>query len=70
MSGTDRIELTDTSPMPFGNYKNQQMQDVPASYLHWLWTSRNMKADKFSPVAAYIRNNLTCLEKEYPDGIW
>lgn len=29
--------LTDTDPMPFGKFAGQPMQDVPASYLHWLW---------------------------------
>ena len=29
--------LTDTDPMPFGKCAGQPMQDVPASYLHWLW---------------------------------
>lgn len=31
-------KLTDTDPMPFGKYKGTPMQDVPASYLHWLWS--------------------------------
>lgn len=45
------------------------MQDVPASYLHWLWA--NGKAgDKLCPVADYIRRNISTLETEYPDGIW
>jgi len=29
--------LTDTDPMPFGKHKGELMQDVPASYLRWLW---------------------------------
>lgn len=69
MSGTDRIELTDTSPMPFGKYKGEQMQDVPASYLHWLWTNGKEK-DTRDPVANYIRANKDALAKEYEDGIW
>lgn len=61
-------ELQDTSPMPFGKYKGEQMQDVPASYLCWLWGEK--KSDHVCPVADYIRRNLTVLEKEHPDGIW
>lgn len=62
-------ELTDTDPMPFGKYKGTPMQDVPAFYLHWLWNS-GMKEDRVSPVAIYIRKNLSALRKEYSDGIW
>jgi len=46
-----------------------QMQDVPASYFHWLWTNGKDK-DMRCPVADYIRRNLAVLESEHPDGIW
>lgn len=55
--------------MPFGKHKGQQMQDVPASYLHWLWCS-GKKHDKSCSVADYIRRNKDVLAKEHPDGIW
>ena len=29
--------LSDTDLMPFGKYKGEPLQDVPASYLAWLW---------------------------------
>lgn len=29
--------FTDTDPMPFGKHKGEPLQDVPASYLAWLW---------------------------------
>lgn len=65
--------LQDTDPMPFGKYgpKGEAlvMQDVPASYLHYLWTS-GLKNDLKSPVADYIRRNLSALKQEHPDGIW
>ena len=63
------IELTDTDKMPFGKYKGEPMQDVPASYFHWLW-SFGRDQNKLCPVADYIRRNKDILEKEYPDGIW
>jgi hypothetical protein len=66
MSNTD--QLHDESPMPFGKYKGTPMQDVPASYLHWLWTN-GVKSEN-SPVANYIRNNIVSLQQEHPDGIW
>ncbi len=61
--------LTDLSPMPFGKHKGQPMQDVPASYLHYLW-SNGKKEDKQCPVAAYIKANINGLKQEYKDGIW
>ena len=67
------ITLQDTDLMPFGKYKGTPMQDVPASYLHWLWTNdrdpMRQKA-KFDPVADYIQRNRSVLEQEHPDGIW
>ena len=62
-------ELTDLSPMPFGKFKGQPMQDVPASYLHWLWQD-GKKSDKLCPVADYIRRNINALKLEYKDGLW
>jgi hypothetical protein len=61
--------LTDNDPMPFGKHKGEPMQDIPATYLHWLWQS-GLKDDKQSDVADYIRANLDALKQEYPDGIW
>ena len=61
--------LTDLDKMPWGMNEGVPMQDVPASYFHWLW-SNGKKDDKLCPVADYIRRNLDALEKEHPDGIW
>ncbi len=62
-------QLRDTDLMPFGIHKGTPMQDVPASYFHWLWIN-GMRNDTRSDVADYIRRNLTALQKEHPDGIW
>lgn len=62
-------ELQDTDPMPWGKHRGVQMQDVPASYLCWLWGD-GKKHDMRCPVADYIRRNLAVLAKEYEDGIW
>ncbi len=61
-------ELNDLSPMPFGMHKGKPMQDVPASYLHYLWVN-GVKREK-TPVANYIRKNLVSLKQEHPDGLW
>lgn len=75
------IELGDTSLMPFGTYgpssgKALVMQDVPASYLHYLWVN-GLKNKAHLPattndvaVAHYIKKNLSALKKEHKDGIW
>lgn len=62
-------ELQDTDPMPFGKHRGEPMQDVPANYLHYLWTS-GKREDRRCPVADYIRRNLSALQQEYKDGIW
>lgn len=61
--------LEDLSPMPYGKHTGTPMQDVPASYLHWLWV--NGKSHVYGdPVADYIRRNLHALKQEHTDGIW
>ena len=62
-------ELQDDDPMPFGKHKDERMEDVPASYLFWLWTN-GKENDRLCPVAHYIRRNKGVLAQEYPDGIW
>ena len=74
--------LTDIDPMPFGKYKGTPMQDVPCSYLHWLWTSGHMSTVKLDKepepqyqknaffVASYIVQNLEALQSENTDLIW
>ena len=61
----------DNNKMPFGKYGPERadfcLKDVPASYLHWLWTQRPLKDKKLEN---YIFNNITALKQEYPDGIW
>lgn len=62
------MKLNDQSPMPFGKHKGEAMEDVPASYFRWLWNNGN-KYEK-TPVADYIRENLSVLQSEDSDGIW
>jgi hypothetical protein len=62
-------QLEDTDLMPFGKHIGVPMQDVPASYLHWLWVN-GKEHDKQCPVADYIRRRRAALEQEYPNGIW
>lgn len=57
---------TDLDLMPFGKYKGTILQEVPASYLLWLWDegkNRDVKMDN------YIYNCLSHLKDECPDKI-
>lgn len=65
----EKKSLGDLDPMPFGKFKGKPMQDVPASYLHWLWTN-GKEHERDCAVHQYIKDNRTLLESEYPDGIW
>lgn len=62
-------ELQDTDLMPFGKHRGEPMQDVPANYLHYLWTN-GKKEDRRCPVADYIRRNISALQQKYKNGIW
>jgi uncharacterized protein (DUF3820 family) len=62
------IILQDDSPMPFGKHKGVPMQDVPETYLHYLWHN-GMKGENTS-VADYIRRNMDVLKQENDDLIW
>ena len=61
--------LTDEDHMTFGKYKGTPMKDVPAHYLHWLWTS-GMSGQTSSPVHYYVVNNWQALTEETPNLIW
>ncbi len=63
-------ELTDLSLMPFGKHKGEPLQDVPASYFHWLWTEADYNIKVSDPLHHYIKKNLSALKQEHFDGIW
>ena len=63
--------LQDDDPMPFGRHEGERMEDVPADYLHHLWTEYDFRNKvKTSPVAEYIDRNFNALKMEHDDGIW
>jgi uncharacterized protein (DUF3820 family) len=53
-------KLTDFSRMPFGKYINEQMTNVPASYLLWLYDNNKCSGN----VKTYIEENLEVLKEE------
>ena len=58
---------SDTDEMPFGMYKGRPLQDVPATYLHYLWTKKPLSDYRLEN---YIHNSMDELRKECPDKIW
>jgi uncharacterized protein (DUF3820 family) len=65
----DNVEsYDDLDLLDFGKYKNERLQDIPASYFHWLWSQGRPMRDP--RLEAYIKKNLKALKEEYPDGIW
>jgi len=57
----------DDDLMNFGKFKNEMLQDVPVSYLHW-WYHETDKRD--IKLKHYIENSLSALKEEKPDLIW
>lgn len=57
--------MTDQDLMPFGKYKGEKMEKVPASYLLWL---RDQNCNH-PQIKDYIEENLTILLSECPDYI-
>lgn len=52
--------LTDESLMPWGKYQGDEMINVPASYLIWLYDNNKCSGD----VKAYIEDNYDVLNEE------
>lgn len=59
------MAFTDKSLIPFGKHKGKCMEDVPASYLLWLWNENVSNLD----VRAYIQESMSALTLECPDTI-
>ena len=68
-TGGGGMKLTDVSPMPFGKYRGKPMEDVPASYLHWLWND-GLNENSGDGVHQYIVESMAALEIEVPNAIW
>lgn len=57
--------MEDTDLMPFGKFKDSEMQEVPAQYL--LWLHRNSDQEfraKYPQVFEYIDDCMQALEEE------
>ena len=55
--------LTDTSPMPFGQYKGTEMANVPDTYLKYLYSSykNQVVSQQMRDVISYIEENIDAI---------
>lgn len=60
----------DLDSMPFGKYKGVPLQDVPASYFHYLWHNGLKSKTKEDGIADYINRSLSALKQENADLVW
>lgn len=52
--------LDDDSKMPYGKYKGEKMENVPAGYLLWLYENNKCGED----VKQYIEDNIDVIKVE------
>jgi hypothetical protein len=86
MTGQDKRypAFEDTDPMPFGEHKDELLDDVPARYLVWLWREglqdeygrSNVYKEELpdwmkskAKLANYIWNSKQALEMEIGESI-
>lgn len=60
--------MNDQDLITFGKYKGHKLEDVPASYLLWLWDN-GIWAEKNHQLHSYISDNFHVLETEADDYI-
>lgn len=56
----------DDTPMPFGKHKGKRLEDVPASYLLWLWDDGWWQRAG-EPLGAYLADAFDALLIDAPD---
>jgi uncharacterized protein (DUF3820 family) len=54
------MALSDISKMPFGKFRGQKLEDVPASYLIWLYDNNKCNGE----LKEYIKGIYRLLEME------
>lgn len=60
-----RKMMNDNSLMPFGQYRDEKLKDVPASYLLYLYDQESEWVEENHPeLYDYIEDNLEALEGE------
>ena len=64
------VIYTDQSPFPFGKYRGEAFEDIPAAYFHWVWHNCNPVTTEMKAVFKYIENNIDAFKCENRDLIW
>lgn len=57
--------MNDDDLMPFGKHKGERMEDVPDSYLAWLWNEGDYYRKKESPLHHYIKSASSEIGKRF-----
>jgi len=58
--------MTDTDKMPFGKHAGKRMEDVPASYLLWLWDN-GVWQEPHKSIHGYIKASWSALLADCKD---
>jgi uncharacterized protein (DUF3820 family) len=61
-NNTSAVEITDNSPMPFGQHRGKAMISIPAKYLIYIYENDMCCGNE--AVKRYILNNMAGLRKE------
>lgn len=54
--------------MSFGKYAGKRLEDVPATYLLWLYEQPFFRRIEYIPLRDYIMENMDVLEKEVKEA--
>lgn len=68
MKPEKKPSYNDKDKMPFGKHKGELLQDVPVSYLHWIY--HNINSGSNISLQHYIENNIDALKMENKDLLW
>lgn len=60
---TSKDIRVETKAMTFGKHKGKDFDDVPASYMLWLW-EQDWIEDAYPDVYSYIKKNLNMLQQD------
>jgi hypothetical protein len=70
MSLPEFLRMNDKDRIGFGKYNGTPLEEIPASYYHYLWHNGMWKQCDSDPIADYIARNFNVLERENINLIW
>ena len=60
---------TDVSPFPYGKYQGEKLENIPASYLLWIYQHHDLSSLQRLGLRDYIEDNLQVLNKQAGENI-